>query len=184
MYSYFHWSAQHQFNPLTHPQLFNPRREWINDKIWQNILFSKYLFFSSRIKDGFKKNQQRVERHRQWSTSSVQRGSSWRWSFPLASNHPGTSRLSIRRRSVLPQHTLPHRLPLQTSQICIHHANLPSKHQQQRSNLPRHPQISVVTSSHRIKGVTVHMLSVVWPQPRWSSSSRDRQVIQDWCGEV
>ena len=97
MYSYFHWSAQHQFNPLTHPQLFNPRREWINDKIWQNILFSKYLFFSSRIKDGFKKNQQRVERHRQWSTSSVQRGSSRRWSVPLASNHPGTSRLSIRR---------------------------------------------------------------------------------------
>ena len=106
------------------------------------------------------------------------------------------------RRSVLPQHTLPHRLPLQTSQICIHHANLPSKHQQQRSNLPRHPQISVVPSSHRIKGeiiffqiifnlmsnipgVTVHMLSVVWPQPRWSSSSRDRQVNTDlWLADA
>ena len=36
----------------------------------------------------------------------------------------------IFRRSFLPEHHLPHRLPVQAAQIHIHHQNLPSQHKQ------------------------------------------------------
>ena len=58
----------------------------------------------------------------------------------------------ISRRGVLPQHQLPHRLPLQAPEIHLHHPHLPPQHQQQRRHLPGHPAIPVVSSPHRLKG--------------------------------
>ena len=63
-----------------------------------------------------------------------------------------TESLLCCRRCFLPEHPLPHRLPLQAAQVRVHHSHLPPQHQQQRRHLPGHPAIPVVSSPHRIKG--------------------------------
>ena len=60
------------------------------------------------------------------------------------------------RRRVLSQHPLSYRLPIQTSQICIHDPHLPPQHKQQRSHLSGHSPVPVVASSHSIKGNRQH----------------------------
>ena len=69
----------------------------------------------------------------------------------------GSAKLLIKtfyflRWSLLPKHPLPHGLPLQTSKICIHHADLPPQHQQQRGHLSRHTPVPVVSSSDGFEG--------------------------------
>jgi len=78
--------------------------------------------------------------------------SSWRWCIPLAGHNSWTPWFSIRGWSLFPQHKLPHRLPIQTPQIHLHHSYLPPQHQQQWSHLSRHSQVSMVSCTHRVKG--------------------------------
>jgi len=101
-----------------------------------------------------------------------------------ASNHSWTSRLTIWRRRVLSQYPLSYRLPIQTSQICIHDPDLPPKHKQQRSHLSGHPPVPVVSGSHSIKGAVVNMFIIVRPQPWRPAGPRDCEVVQDWRVQV
>lgn len=66
-------------------------------------------------------------------------------------NDIAVERLSLRRRSLLPLHQLPYRLPLQATQSQLHDQDLPPEHQLEREHLPGHLEGPVVTGTDHIE---------------------------------
>lgn len=87
------------------------------------------------------------------------RWTSWRGFVSLAGNNNGSERQPLPERSVFPHHSLPDRLPLQTTQSCIHNKNLPPKYQQQWEYLSGYTEITMVTCTYSIKSIIVYLLS-------------------------
>ena len=72
-------------------------------------------------------------------------------------DHPGPSRLGVRRRRVLPWHPLFARVPVQASQGDVQDTDLPLQHQQPGRHLSRHPQRQLEPGSHRLQSAPLSL---------------------------
>lgn len=61
--------------------------------------------------------------------------------------------VAVCRRCLLPDHSFPHRLPLQATQGQLYNQNLPPQYQQQWQHLPRHSQRPVEPGVDSVKGL-------------------------------
>uniref|UniRef100_A0A2C9GQ97 E2 ubiquitin-conjugating enzyme n=1 Tax=Anopheles arabiensis TaxID=7173 RepID=A0A2C9GQ97_ANOAR len=71
------------------------------------------------------------------------------------------ARQSVPGRRILLNNTFPNRLSIQTTESGFYDTHISSKHQQQRVDLSGYLKISMVSRPDNIKGVAVHLLSVV-----------------------
>jgi len=137
--------------------------------VFRRILYSLHI----TQKYGVEKNQQGTPRPWKRSSRTVLSWPSRRWFIPLASHNYGTAWQPVPRRSFLSHYSLPNRLPFQTTQGCVYHTYLSSKHKQQWQHLLGYIEIAMVTCTYYFESAAVYLLFVVWSEPGRSVGPRD-----------